>query len=243
MSLPLPPGLKLIRGVWKRWLGPKADLELEILHYEAGRRFAADSKRAPNPGPSSQFGALLCSFPPSNTSFHTLPAFPGGRLPQPPGRLPQLPAIRRFSTRKEESWNRGERTCAGAQWGAEEGPARSSRKQRRLPGAALGLFCCCCCCFSFALKKRKKKTRTTKKWLCKGQGGKWQTTAFPAQSRVLFALGFPRGFRCGLLTLLGAFVWSRNEGEANPGGAADPQAGVSTLRRERVQTRGPWQRM
>lgn len=129
MSLPLHPGLKLIKGVWKsRSLGSKADLELESLHSGVGRCFAAASERAPKLGPGSEFGARVRGFPPPRTPFRTYSSCLSQRAaPHPTPRKATRGAsgVRSFGTEKE-SWDHGKRTRAGAEWRAEEGPAPSS---------------------------------------------------------------------------------------------------------------------
>lgn len=227
MSLPLPPGLKLIKGVWRGRLGPKANLELETLHYGVGRCFAADPKRAPNPDPSTQLGALVCNFPHRVFLFVPFLPFPvGGSPPHPQDSYPRSEQFTASAPRRRNPGTKGSELVPGRGGERRKAPPRVIPKTEKTSRGYAGAI------FFVCLKKRKKKTRT-KKWLCIGQRGKWQTTAFPTQSRVRFALRFPLDFRCSLFPLPCAFVWSRNGGEANPGGAADPQAGVSTLRQER----------
>lgn len=160
MSLPLPPGLKLIRGVWRRWLGPKADLELEILHYEAGRRFAADSKRAPNPGPSSQFGALLCSFPHQVLLFILFLPFPVGGSPTPQDGYPSSQQFAASARRRRNPGTEGSELVPGGSGERRKAPPvlpENREDFRGCAGAVLLLLL-----FFVCLKKKKKKSNNQK---------------------------------------------------------------------------------
>lgn len=151
----------------------------------------------------------------------------GGSPAHPEDSYPRSQQFAASAPRRRNPGTKGRELAPGRGGEWREAPPRVLPKAGKTSRSYAGAI------FFVCLKKEKRKLEQPKKWLCKGQRGKWQTTAFPTQSRVLFALRFPLGFRCGLFALLCAFVWSRNGGEANPGGAADPQAGVSTLRRER----------
>lgn len=162
MSLPLPPGLKLIKGVWRGRLGPKANLELETFHYGVGRCFAADRKRAPNPDPSTQLGALVCNF--AHRVFLFVPFLPfpvGGSPPHPQDSYPRSEQFTASAPRRRNPGTKGSELVPGRGGERRKAPPRVLPKTEKTSRGYAGAI------FFVCLKKRKKKTRTKKMALCR----------------------------------------------------------------------------